>query len=273
MKHKKAVAWIFGLLSVLAAGFGSGPEDAPGGIRAAILVSDDVEWAVVRTLFPAGRYDASPFGEFIVRDIVLPDARTARVVIFHGGWGKVAAAASTQYVIDRWDPALLLNLGTCGGFERAVARFDIVLATKTVIYDIVERMGDSEGAVAEYTTVIDLGWLRGADPPAIRRGVIVSADQDAVPDAGASLGPKYGAAAVDWESGAIAYTASRNKKRVLILRGVTDLVGPRGDETYGHIEIFRRNTEVVMKRLFAELPRWLSRIPDENPDPRRAGRS
>jgi adenosylhomocysteine nucleosidase len=263
MKHMKAAAVVLGLLSVLAAGFGAGPEAAPRGIRAAILVSADAEWAVVRTLFPAARYDASPFGEFIVRDIALTDARTSRVVIFHGGWGKVAAAASTQYVIDRWDPAVLVNLGTCGGFERAVARFDIVLATKTVIYDIVERMGNPEGAVADYITEIDLGWLRGPDPPGVRRGVIVSADQDAAPDAGAMLGPKYGAAAVDWESGAIAYTASRNKKRVLILRGVTDLVGPRGDETYGHIEIFLRNAEVVMKRLFAELPRWLSRIPDE----------
>ena len=66
--------------------------------------------------------------------------------------------------------------------------------------------------------------------------------------------------AADWESGAIAYTARKNGARVLILRGVTDIVGPGGDETYGDVGLFQRRTETVMKRLFAELPSWLARI-------------
>ncbi|MEN6310925.1 MAG: 5'-methylthioadenosine/S-adenosylhomocysteine nucleosidase, partial [Acidobacteriota bacterium] len=185
-----------------------------------------------------------------------------RVVVFHGGWGKVDAAASTQSVIDRWNPPVLVNLGTCGGFEGAAARGDIILASRTVIYDIVERMGNPEEAVADYATTIDLGWLRGPDPAGIKRGVLVSADQDADPGAAAALMSRFAAAAVDWESGAIAYTAARNGKRVLILRGVTDLVGPRGDETYGHIEIFQRNAEAVMKRLIAGLGLWLARVPE-----------
>ena len=39
------------------------------------------------------------------------------IVFFQGGWGKISAAASTQHVIDRWHPALIINLGTCGGFK------------------------------------------------------------------------------------------------------------------------------------------------------------
>jgi len=262
MEIKRAAAVVAGLIAVLGAACAAEQKAPAGGIQAAVLVSANAEWAVVRTLFPDARREESPFGEYVVTDIALPDRSARRVVVFHGGWGKVAAAASTQYVIDRWNPPVLVNLGTCGGFEGAAARGDVILASRTVIYDIIERMGNPEEAVADYATTIDLGWLRGPDPAGIKRGVLVSADQDADPGAVAALRLRFGAAAVDWESGAIAYTAARNGKRVLILRGVTDLVGPRGDETYGHIEIFQRNTEAVMKRLIAELGLWLARVPE-----------
>jgi nucleoside phosphorylase len=68
------------------------------------------------------------------------------VLFFWGGWGKIAAAGSTQYVIDRWRPQLLVNLGTCGGFDGAIERDMVVLAIKTVVYDIVEQMGHHEDA-------------------------------------------------------------------------------------------------------------------------------
>lgn len=48
-------------------------------------------------------------------------------MFFHGGWGKIAAVASAQYVIDRWSPELLVNLGTCGGFEGEITKGTIIL--------------------------------------------------------------------------------------------------------------------------------------------------
>jgi len=233
-------------------------------VDAAVLVSANVEWAAVRLLYPRECYETSPLGEYFICDVALPEGAMRRVLVFHGGWGKVRAAASTQYVIDHWDPPLIINLGTCGGFEDITKRFAIVLATKTVIYDIVERMGNPDEASAEYSTEIDLGWLGGRDPEDVQRGVLASADQDLDPAAIATLRSKYGAIAADWESGAIAYTAQRYGKRILIIRGVTDLVGPRGGEAYGKIAVYRRNTETVMKRMFADLPFWLHRVRMDN---------
>lgn len=31
-----------------------------------------------------------------------------------GGWGKIDAAAAAQYGISRWQPSVVINLGTCG---------------------------------------------------------------------------------------------------------------------------------------------------------------
>jgi hypothetical protein len=46
---------------------------------------------------------------------------------------------------------------------------------------------------------------------------------------------------------------------VLILRGVSDLVGEGGSETYGNLAAFEEGSRAVMKRLLDELPFWLTR--------------
>ncbi len=235
------------------------PGPRPRRIDAAVLISANAEWRVVKSLFPRASFEDSPLGEFFVMEQPLRNGSKIPVLVFHGGWGKVAAAASTQYVIDRWDPALLLNLGTCGGFEGVVRVFDIVLVTRTVIYDIVERMGNPAEAIADYSTDIDLSWLSGDDPPNIRRGILASADQDLDPAAIDRLRKDYGAIAADWESGAISCTARRSGKKVLILRGVTDVVGPQGSEAYGNLSLFQARSRDVMKTLFDGLGDWLAR--------------
>jgi adenosylhomocysteine nucleosidase len=215
---------------------------------------------VVRAEYPGERYEKSPYGEYFVKEIRTPDGTAHPVLFFQGGWGKVSAAGSAQYVIDRWRPETIINLGTCGGFRGAIERDTIILAERTVTYDIIERMGDPDEAIEEMATTIDLAWLKDPLPGGVVRGVLVSGDQDLDPAALPRLRKKYSAAAGDWESGAIAYVAARNKVRLLILRGVTDLVHETGGEAYGNIELFQRRTRTIMARLFADLPFWLDKI-------------
>jgi len=74
-----------------------------------------------------------------------------------------------------------------------------------------------------------------------------------------SLKNNYNAIAGDWETGAIAYTVSKNKKKLLILRGVSDLVSNTKGEAYGKEHIFINGTDVVMKNLLITLPLWLEK--------------
>ncbi|MBI5084396.1 MAG: 5'-methylthioadenosine/S-adenosylhomocysteine nucleosidase [Acidobacteria bacterium] len=217
-------------------------------LRAVVLISANAEWAPVRAHFPRAVIQRSPFGEYFAED---------GLVFFHGGWGKIAAAASAQYVIDRFQPRLVVNLGTCGGMEGAIALGATVLAVKTVVYDIVERMGDAEEAIRDYATVLDVSWLRVPDPMPVVRGTLASADRDLDPNDIADLRRRYGAVAADWESGAIAWTAARNKTRLLILRTVSDMVSVKGGEAYGDPEVFRKRTVGIMERLVQALPAWL----------------
>ena len=229
-------------------------------VRTVVLISAGAEWRAVSKLFPGVTCQTSPLGAWF--QVSLPvGGRTEPVIFFHGGWGKIAAAASTQYVIDRWQPSLLVNLGTCGGFVGAVETGTILLVERTLVYDLVEQMTDAAGAMAHYTTELDLSWLHEPYPLPVRRSLLVSADRDLVAEDIPRLQTEYGALAGDWESGAIAYVAARNRVRCLILRGVTDLVGSSGGgEAYGNYALFEERAAVIMRRLVESLPAWLAAV-------------
>jgi adenosylhomocysteine nucleosidase len=148
----------------------------------------------------------------------------------------------------------VVNLGTCGGFggERKVG--DIVLASETYIYDVVELMGDPDEAIEDFHTRIDTarGPARLASRVVI--GPLVSADRDIDPAAPPALRAKYHASVADWESGAIAWVAAHNHTPVIILRGVTDLVDAAGgDPTYNAVEVWQRASIAVMATLVSLL--------------------
>src|SRR5262249_49301347 len=229
-------------------------EQAPA--HTVVIISANTEWRVVRSHYPEPQLHPSPLGDWFVVTHELGE-RVEPVIFFHGGWGKIAAAASTQYAIDRWSPAMLINLGTCGGFEGEIAKGTILLVERTIVYDIVEMMSDYEAAIASYATTLDLGWLGESYPHDVQRSLLVSADRDVQVAEIPQLKARYGAIAGDWESGAIAYIAARNNVRCLILRGVTDLIGETG-EAYGNVAVFREGTEEVFHLLLRTLPAWIA---------------
>src|SRR6478752_5849493 len=110
-------------------------------IKFAVIVSANMEWRATKLVFPNEKFTSSPWGEYFFKEF-----EKEKVLVFHEGWGKVAAAGATQYVIDQFNPEILINLGTCGGFDGEVKRNEIILADRTIIYDIAEAMGDSKEA-------------------------------------------------------------------------------------------------------------------------------
>lgn len=224
-------------------------------MNAVVLICADAEWSAVREFFPDSVPQTSPFGEYTCTKI-----ETWSVTFFHGGWGKIAAAAAAQYIVDHFHPDPLINLGTCGGFRGRIEQGTVILVERTIVYDILEQMGDPQAAVAHYTTRLDLSWLPRIPPIPVLRGLLISADRDLLAEDLPMLIEKYSAVAADWESGAIAWVARKNDVRLLMLRGVTDLVDGEGGEAYGDYELFSRRTREIMRRLIASLPKWLKGI-------------
>lgn len=224
------------------------PAPVPdAGIDVVILVSANAEWRALQKVITPEGMETSPMGAWFPREVVFADG-PRRAIFFHGGWGKIDAAASTQYVIDRWKPRYLMNLATCGGLQGRASKGDIFLIEEAITYDIEERMGDSAEAIAYYTVRLPTPALSGAAAASVRRGRVVSADRDVRPADVDALIRKYDADVADWESSAIAHVARRNQTPVYILRGVTDVVSDAGSEAYGNLEGFEAEAQKILGR-------------------------
>ncbi|HEX2989089.1 MAG TPA: hypothetical protein VHO49_00350, partial [Anaerolineales bacterium] len=162
-------------------------------MKVVVLISASAEWEGFKVLFPDVSIQKSPYGEST--NLTL---ETWNLILFHAGWGKIASAGMMQYVIDHDSPDLVVNLGTCGGFEGAVRQGDVILVERTFVYDIVELMGDLDISTY-YASTLDLSWLAEPYPYPVRRGTLASADSDLPPDKISFLNAN-GAIAADWES-------------------------------------------------------------------------
>ena len=123
-----------------------------------VLVSADAEWRAVRSLLPGQTIENTPYGESFRQDMKV-NGKELEILFLHGGWGKIAAGASTQYAIDRWGPQQLVYLGTCDGFAGEIERGTILRVERTLVYDIFEQMGDEDAHIEHYTTDLDLSFI------------------------------------------------------------------------------------------------------------------
>lgn len=227
-------------------------------MQVVVLISDKSEWKAVIQRFPDPPRQPSPAGEWFTANL----SGAQPVIFLHSGVGKIAAAAATQYAIDRWQPALLVNFGTCGGFEGRVEPGALLLADRTLVYDILGQMAGSDDMLRHYTTELDLAWLAEPLPLPVTRALMISADRDLVPEEVPGLAAQHGAIAGDWESAAIAYVAQRNGTRCLIVRGVSDLVGSQGGEAYANAGLYIERATAIIHRLLDSLPAWIAQSHD-----------
>ncbi len=222
-----------------------------------VLISANSEWRIVRELIQPAQIFSSPLGEWIEGNV-----ENHRAVFFHSGWGKTRSAAATQYVIDHWQPDLVINLGTCGGLEGFAALGETLLVTETVMYDIFERMGDSKQAIDFYRAKLDTEWIGSELPINTRRAPLASADQDIDFQNFRLLTEDFGVPAADWESAAIAWVLNANGVKGLILRGVSDIITQTSSETDSNHHLWRSRLEMIMQRLLQDLTFYLNEFTD-----------
>ncbi|MHC1739487.1 MAG: hypothetical protein AB9897_00060 [Anaerolineaceae bacterium] len=222
----------------------------------AVIISANSEWqAALEVLDPVSRLP-NPFSEHYFSKV-----NGQSVVFMHGGWGKVSAAASTQFCIDTWHPTHVINLGTCGGLAGAIQVGETLLVNETVIYDIHERMGDPAEAIHFYSTKLDLSFITQPYPVSVQVGRLASADEDIDPKLIAELRDKFKVVAADWESGAIAWVASKNNVPCLILRTVSDVVSESGGEIYADgAAQFNERARSIMHQLLESLLLWIAQL-------------
>ncbi len=217
-----------------------------------IIFSANAEWLAAKAYYRDFQIQLTPYGEFFEIQ-----HESQKRIYLQGGWGKISAAASAQYGIQRWNPDLVINIGTCGGFEGRIKSGTILLVERTCVYDILEQMGDADQALEFYSVKIDLNWLKNPYPQPVLKGLLLSADRDIVLNEIPWLVEKFDGVAADWESGAIAWVCKQNEVRTLILRGVSDIVGVNGSEAYGSMGFFQQSSQNIVTGILKYLDFWI----------------
>ena len=191
-----------------------------------------------------------PYGEFFDHSF-----GKTKCIIYNSGATKTRASGACQYAIDTWRPYAVINLGTCAGVSDNIRKLDIIIATKTFQYDVIQRFGKPSPLFFEtMITDLDTSWVNiSLVPEKIHKGTIATADQDLNYENRKKLQKENeNILGADWESASIAKVCELNKVKCLILRGVTDIPESRArskDDLQDRD--YNKNTQIIMKKLLS----------------------
>lgn len=178
------------------------------------------------------------------------------VVATSSGLGKVMAASTSQLMISRFQPLILINVGSCGGVAPHLKIGDQVLASSVVEYDFASLHKD----VPRLQCAPSLVEMLADRVAGLHVGPVASADQNAdTPAKRAWLHEQFQALAADWEGAAVVRVARRNGLPALVLRGVTDVGSDELEKEFSaHVDEvlpLLADTMEVMLEVLAELIR------------------
>ena len=149
------------------------------------------------------------------------------------GVGKVAAAMTTQKIIDLYDPRCILFTGLAGALNPAYEIGDLILADRCIQYDIdASELGFPAGTIpyTEYHTFTpDNALLKLAQQietdQTLHTGTILTGDQFMTHDKRAryqTLLDQFKGDAIEMEGAALAHVCTHNQIPFLLLRTISD---------------------------------------------------
>lgn len=140
--------------------------------------------------------------------------------------GKVHAAAVTQLVIDNITPDWIINVGVCGGFEKAVQIGDVIMPDRVIQYDIDQtKIGYPLGRI-HHIEKIALPLKTFSLPKSLwSTGLCLTADKFlSEKNEGKTLVDLFHPSIVDMELGSIAQVCYLNQVKLAALKSPVDIV-------------------------------------------------
>lgn len=170
--------------------------------------------------------------------------------------GSVAASLLTNTLIDRYQPRLLINAGTAGGFEaRGGAVGDVYLGTGAAVFHDrrIQLAGFDAMGPGHYPLQGDAAF---AQRVGLKHGVVSSGDSlDCTPEDARQLAA-LGASVKEMEAAAVGWVCERRGVPLMLVKAITDLV----DHHESTAEQFTRNAALAVQRLTEALLRVLPRV-------------
>jgi adenosylhomocysteine nucleosidase len=220
-----------------------------------IQICSNEEWKATKELSKTNQILTYPYGEYFYTNVMEYEC-----IFYHSGATKTLSSGACQYAIDHWNPKVLFVLGTCGGVDHKVNKFDVIVVEQTAQYDI-KPMKRKESIFHEIIT-FDHSWINFEEIPyPILRGFIATADQSVTSENYQILKDQEVIAA-DWETASIAKICSINGIKCCVIRGVSDVAHTKESvDVHSQHEDYKRNTSMIMQKLISSyLPCFISNV-------------
>lgn len=152
-----------------------------------------------------------------------------KIVLCLSGIGKVNSAATTQYLIDRYTPNIIINSGCAGSLTNNVKVLDTIIASYVTYHDftpirIMESCVPDNGLVKVNDSIIqDLESILKEENIPYHIGGIASGDCFVTSsDMRDDIYSKTKCLAVDMESASIGHISKKNGVPFIIIRSISD---------------------------------------------------
>ncbi|MBO7508046.1 MAG: 5'-methylthioadenosine/S-adenosylhomocysteine nucleosidase, partial [Clostridia bacterium] len=167
------------------------------------------------------------------------------ITLMISGIGKVNSALSTQFLIDKFDVDYILNFGTCGALDENFNVGDIYIVKKAVQFDfdLTEIDKCPLGYMEEYDCIFfdcENDYLQSDNAV----GTLATADQFSEDVNKIKTLKNMGCNLKDMEGGAIFQVCKANGKKLLMIKGVTDVFGQKS-----MIDQYLNNVRIVSQKL------------------------
>lgn len=166
------------------------------------------------------------------------------VVLVKSGIGKVNAAMTTTVLLERYQPDIIINTGSAGGFEASLNVGDVVISTEVRHHDVdVTAFGYEYGQVPQLPAAFtahpllrEIAEQQAASIEGIQvvSGLIATGDSFMNdPERVAALTDKFtNLQALEMEAAAIAQVAHQYGKPFVIIRSLSDIAGKESNISF-----------------------------------------
>lgn len=162
--------------------------------------------------------------EFIAgKEVIKCSLFGKKSIIIISGIGKVNASFSTQIVIDKFSPNIIVNFGAAGGCDKDVKVLSYYIAEKCCQYDFEQSLTEN----------LPLGFIQGYDSnyfnamavkSELEKKIFGTADKFLTEKDDLSPVKNLKVSVCDMECGAIAETCVANGVPFISVKGITDSV-------------------------------------------------
>lgn len=159
------------------------------------------------------------------REIYLSKYKDKELIVSKSGVGKVNSAINTQYIIDKYNPDYIVNVGIAGSIDKNIKIFDTIISTSVKYHDFPlinwipgnNNIKSSDVLINKTIESIKHLYLN------YHLGIFATGDSFVTNnETRDKISKETGAIAVDMESASIGHTCEVNNIPFIIIRNISD---------------------------------------------------